>query len=175
MFVTRHGQWIEAVITGDLTQIDLPQSEAVRGCFEALHVLDGVEGIRFCHFEDVMWFDILWCSGLCAAYDSYGRAQPDAAGTGRCGAGDAVEQGTGNREQGTGKNETSVEQVRGNSGMHLVFLSAGISSRGAFLAKRESRTLWQGTSGNPFQSPFAKPPGKGESSPLSKFCGDLGT
>jgi hypothetical protein len=25
----------------------------------------------------------------------------------------------------------------------------------------------QGTSGNPFQSPFAKPPGKGESSPLS--------
>ena len=32
----------------------------------------------------------------------------------------------------------------------------------------------QGTSGNPFQSPFAKPPGKGESSPLSNVLWGFG-
>jgi len=33
----------------------------------------------------------------------------------------------------------------------------------------------QGTSGNPFQSPFAKPPGVGESSPLSNALWGFGT
>ncbi len=37
---------------------------------------------------------------------------------------------------------------------------------GAFLANGVPHFV-QGVSGNPFQSPFAKPPGKGESSPLS--------
>jgi hypothetical protein len=37
---------------------------------------------------------------------------------------------------------------------------------GAFLTNGVPHFV-QGTSGNPFQSPFAKPPGKGESSPLS--------
>ena len=52
MFVTRLGNGSKAVITGDLTQIDLPNPKK-SGLFEALHVLEGVEGIRFCHFEDV--------------------------------------------------------------------------------------------------------------------------
>ncbi len=52
MFVTRLGNNSKAVITGDLTQIDLPNPKK-SGLLEALHVLDGVEGIRFCHFEDV--------------------------------------------------------------------------------------------------------------------------
>jgi hypothetical protein len=37
---------------------------------------------------------------------------------------------------------------------------------GAFLANGVPHFV-QGVSGNPFQSPFAKPPGVGESSPLS--------
>jgi phosphate starvation-inducible PhoH-like protein len=52
MFVTRLGANSKAVITGDLTQTDLPNPKK-SGLLEALHVLDGVEGIRFCHFEDV--------------------------------------------------------------------------------------------------------------------------
>ena len=52
MFVTRLGHNSKAVITGDLTQIDLPNPKK-SGLLESLNVLDGVEGIRFCHFDDV--------------------------------------------------------------------------------------------------------------------------
>ena len=52
MFLTRLGNASKAVITGDLTQIDLPNPKK-SGLFEAMRVLDGVEGIKFCHFEDV--------------------------------------------------------------------------------------------------------------------------
>ena len=51
MFLTRMGNGSKAVITGDLTQIDLPNPKR-SGLLEALSVLDGVEGVRFCHFED---------------------------------------------------------------------------------------------------------------------------
>jgi phosphate starvation-inducible PhoH-like protein len=51
MFLTRLGNSSRAVITGDLTQIDLPNPKK-SGLLEALHVLDSVEGIKFCHFED---------------------------------------------------------------------------------------------------------------------------
>ena len=44
---------------------------------------------------------------------------------------------------------------------------------GAFLANGVPHFV-QGTSGNPFQSPFAKPPGKGESSPLSNVLWGFG-
>jgi hypothetical protein len=39
------------VITGDITQIDLPNPRK-SGLLDAINVLDGVEGIHFCHFED---------------------------------------------------------------------------------------------------------------------------
>jgi phosphate starvation-inducible PhoH-like protein len=41
----------KAVITGDITQIDLPNPRR-SGLIDAINVLDGVEGIHFCHFED---------------------------------------------------------------------------------------------------------------------------
>jgi phosphate starvation-inducible PhoH-like protein len=41
----------KAVITGDITQIDLPNPRK-SGLIDAINVLDGVEGIQFCHFED---------------------------------------------------------------------------------------------------------------------------
>jgi phosphate starvation-inducible PhoH-like protein len=74
MFVTRLGNGSKAVITGDLTQIDLPNPKK-SGLFEALHVLEGVEGIRFCHFEDVDVVRHQLVQRIVRAYDSYGRAQ----------------------------------------------------------------------------------------------------
>ena len=74
MFVTRMGNGSKAVITGDLTQIDLPNPKK-SGLFEALQVLDGVEGIRFCHFEEVDVVRHHLVQRIVRAYDSYGRAQ----------------------------------------------------------------------------------------------------
>ena len=51
MFLTRLGNNSKAVITGDITQIDLPNPRK-SGLVDAINVLDGVEGIHFCHFED---------------------------------------------------------------------------------------------------------------------------
>ena len=51
MFLTRMGNNSKAVITGDITQIDLPNPRK-SGLLDAINVLDGVEGIHFCHFED---------------------------------------------------------------------------------------------------------------------------
>jgi phosphate starvation-inducible PhoH-like protein len=76
MFVTRLGNNSQAVITGDLTQIDLPNPKK-SGLFEALHVLDGVDGIRFCHFEDVDVVRHHLVQRIVRAYDSYGRAQQE--------------------------------------------------------------------------------------------------
>jgi phosphate starvation-inducible PhoH-like protein len=51
MFLTRMGANSKAVITGDITQIDLPNPRK-SGLLDAINILDGVEGIHFCHFED---------------------------------------------------------------------------------------------------------------------------
>jgi phosphate starvation-inducible protein PhoH and related proteins len=52
MFLTRLGNNSKAVITGDITQIDLPNPKR-SGLVEAINLLEGVEGIKFCHFDDV--------------------------------------------------------------------------------------------------------------------------
>ena len=74
MFVTRLGNNSKCVITSDLTQTDLPNPKK-SGLLEALSVLDGVEGIRFCHFEDVDVVRHHLVQRIVRAYDSYGRAQ----------------------------------------------------------------------------------------------------
>jgi phosphate starvation-inducible PhoH-like protein len=74
MFVTRLGNNSKAVITGDLTQTDLPNPKK-SGLLEALHVLDGVEGIKFCHFEDVDVVRHHLVQRIVRAYDSHTRAQ----------------------------------------------------------------------------------------------------
>jgi phosphate starvation-inducible PhoH-like protein len=51
MFLTRLGFGAKAVITGDVTQIDLP-SGSRSGLVEIAHILRGVEGIRFVHFTE---------------------------------------------------------------------------------------------------------------------------
>ncbi len=51
MFLTRLGFGAKAVITGDVTQIDLPNG-ATSGLVEACQLLSGVEGIAFIHFTE---------------------------------------------------------------------------------------------------------------------------
>jgi phosphate starvation-inducible PhoH-like protein len=74
MFVTRLGNGSKAVITGDLTQIDLPNPKK-SGLLEALSVLSGVEGISFCQFEDTDVVRHVLVQRIVRAYDSFGRAQ----------------------------------------------------------------------------------------------------
>lgn len=50
MFLTRLGIGSRAVITGDITQIDLPD-EKLSGLIEAMEILQGIEGIRFIFFS----------------------------------------------------------------------------------------------------------------------------
>src|SRR6202047_1633157 len=51
MFVTRLGFNSKAVITGDVTQIDLPNARR-SGLLEAMDVLKGVNGLAFVHFDE---------------------------------------------------------------------------------------------------------------------------
>jgi phosphate starvation-inducible protein PhoH and related proteins len=51
MFVTRLGFNSKAVITGDITQIDLPNSRR-SGLLEAADVLKNVDGLTFVHFDE---------------------------------------------------------------------------------------------------------------------------
>jgi len=76
MFLTRLGFGSRAVITGDITQIDLPasatcQSHERSGLVHAIQVLSAVKGIQFCHFTaaDVVRHPLV--GRIVNAYDSY--------------------------------------------------------------------------------------------------------
>src|SRR5215213_8281934 len=51
MFLTRLGFGSKAVVTGDITQIDLPTAR-ISGLVEAMKVVSKIEGISFIHFDD---------------------------------------------------------------------------------------------------------------------------
>jgi phosphate starvation-inducible PhoH-like protein len=68
MFLTRLGNNSKAVITGDITQIDLPNPRKC-GLVDAINVLDGVEGIEFCHFADVDVVRHVLVQRIVRAYD----------------------------------------------------------------------------------------------------------
>ena len=51
MFLTRIGFGSKAVITGDVTQVDLPMGKR-SGLIEAERVLANVEGIEFVYFNE---------------------------------------------------------------------------------------------------------------------------
>jgi len=74
MFLTRLGNNAKAVITGHVTQIDLPNPKK-SGLVEAIEVLRGVDGIEFVHFEDGDVVRHLLVQRVVRAYDSFGRAQ----------------------------------------------------------------------------------------------------
>lgn len=51
MFLTRMGFGSKAVVTGDITQIDLP-SRKTSGLIEVSDVVEGIRGVDFCHFDE---------------------------------------------------------------------------------------------------------------------------
>jgi len=51
MFLTRLGYSSKAVITGDITQVDLPENKS-SGLIEIQGILKGIEGIEFVYFSD---------------------------------------------------------------------------------------------------------------------------
>jgi len=70
MFLTRLGFGSKAVITGDITQVDLPAGR-VSGLIEVRGILKDVPGIRFIHFteEDVVRHELV--QQIVRAYEAY--------------------------------------------------------------------------------------------------------
>jgi phosphate starvation-inducible PhoH-like protein len=81
MFLTRIGERARAVITGDITQIDLPR-RVDSGLVHALSILKGVEGIHFAwlHTADVVRHPLI--KRIIQAYDASALAGPEQARTG---------------------------------------------------------------------------------------------
>jgi phosphate starvation-inducible PhoH-like protein len=52
MFLTRLGYGSRAIITGDITQVDLPRGKK-SGLIDALRILEGIKGIEISHFSKV--------------------------------------------------------------------------------------------------------------------------
>lgn len=79
MFLTRIGFNSKAVITGDVTQVDLPPGKA-SGLREIESILQGVEGIQFIHFDerDVVRHRLV--QRIVSAYEAYEQRRPQAAG-----------------------------------------------------------------------------------------------
>ena len=50
MFLTRLGEKSRMVITGDITQVDLPKSK-VSGLQQATQILKGIKGIKLFYFD----------------------------------------------------------------------------------------------------------------------------
>ncbi len=73
MFLTRLGQNSKAVITGDITQIDLPDPKK-SGLLEAIEILEGIKGIAFVYFtkRDVVRHPIV--QKIIEAYESKGKS-----------------------------------------------------------------------------------------------------
>jgi phosphate starvation-inducible PhoH-like protein len=74
MFLTRVGFGSTAVVTGDVTQIDLPR-EKMSGLLHAMQVLKDVEGISFTHFgvRDVVRHPLV--QRIVLAYESFEKNQ----------------------------------------------------------------------------------------------------
>lgn len=72
MFLTRLGMYSKAIITGDVTQIDLAR-KVKSGLIEASDILKNVEGIEFVHFDrsDVVRHKLV--KDIIAAYDRTGK------------------------------------------------------------------------------------------------------
>ena len=73
MFLTRMGRGTKMIITGDMTQIDLPHSQK-SGLIEALHILSEVEGIGIVNLtqKDIVRHKLV--TRIVDAYDAYDKA-----------------------------------------------------------------------------------------------------
>src|SRR5689334_8064994 len=70
MFLTRLGYGSKAVVTGDVTQVDLPSGRG-SGLIEVQKVLRGVEGVSFCLFSEVDVVRHPLVQEVVRAYDQY--------------------------------------------------------------------------------------------------------
>jgi phosphate starvation-inducible PhoH-like protein len=75
MFLTRLGFNSKAVITGDVTQIDLPESRR-SGLIEAVEIVGKIEGISFTYFDerDVVRHNLV--QRIIKAYDEHAAKHP---------------------------------------------------------------------------------------------------
>jgi phosphate starvation-inducible PhoH-like protein len=71
MVLTRIGLGSKVVVTGDITQIDLP-SGRISGLVEAISVLSGTEGIAFCYFDEQDVVRHRLVQSIIRAYDRWG-------------------------------------------------------------------------------------------------------
>ena len=70
MFLTRLGFGSKAVVTGDITQIDLPTGRT-SGLIEAMKVVSNIEGISFVYFDDRDVVRHKLVQQIVKAYESY--------------------------------------------------------------------------------------------------------
>ena len=75
MFLTRLGFGSKVVITGDVTQIDLP-AEKTSGLKEAMRVLDGVEDVAICRLSGADVVRHVLVQRIIEAYERFETAQP---------------------------------------------------------------------------------------------------
>jgi len=75
MFLTRLGDESRMIVTGDITQIDLPRSK-VSGLTQAPRILRNIPGIDFHHFSaaDVVRHPLV--QKIIAAYEEAKTAEP---------------------------------------------------------------------------------------------------
>ncbi|MBR6014450.1 MAG: PhoH family protein [Firmicutes bacterium] len=76
MFLTRMGFGSKMIITGDVTQIDIPRGRR-SGLVEASKILKNVDGIDFCYLKDVDVVRHEMVKKIIGAYDRYYEKNPD--------------------------------------------------------------------------------------------------
>ena len=74
MFLTRMGVGSKVVITGDITQIDLP-AEKISGLKEALKILERVEGVGICRLDEKDVVRHVMVQRIIRAYEEYEGAK----------------------------------------------------------------------------------------------------
>ncbi|KJR43636.1 PhoH family protein [Candidatus Magnetoovum chiemensis] len=76
MFLTRLGYNSKAVITGDITQVDLPQDKP-SGLIEIEQVVKSIEGIRFIYFKETDVIRHKLVQEIIKAYDKFEKREKD--------------------------------------------------------------------------------------------------
>ena len=76
MFLTRMGFGSKVIVTGDITQIDLPRGKR-SGLIDAIHILKGVEGMAFCTLTDTDVVRHPLVRRIVNAYDKYIQKHPE--------------------------------------------------------------------------------------------------
>ena len=71
MFLTRLGFGSKAVVTGDITQIDLPIGR-MSGLVQAMDVVGKIDGIEFVYFDDRDVVRHKLVQAIVKAYEAYG-------------------------------------------------------------------------------------------------------